>query len=69
MRTAVRGAASTTADDATVSPPNQRSRVFLTAFHRDAFFARNDFRTANTGPASTPIAPLGSDLELCQHLR
>ena len=35
MRTVVRGAVLPTADDATVSAPNQRSRVSLAAFLRD----------------------------------
>ena len=64
MRTVVRGAVSPTADDATVSAPNQRSRVTFTAFLRDTFFSRHDFRSAISGPASTPIAPQGSNFEL-----
>ena len=59
MRTVVQGAASQTADDATVSAPNQRSRVSFTAFLRDTMFCRHDLRYAITGPSSTPIAPQG----------
>ena len=64
MRTVVRGAVSPTADDATVSAPNQRCPVFLNAFLRDTIFSRHDFRSALTGPASTPIAPQGSNFKL-----
>ena len=64
MRTVVRGAASPQADDATVSALNKRSRKPLTAFLRDTFFSRYDFRSAITGPVSTPIASQGSNLEL-----
>ena len=64
MRTVVRGAVSPTADEATVSVVNQRSRVSLTAFLRDTIFSRLDFKVAITGPASTPIAPQGSNFEL-----
>ena len=64
MRTVVWGAVSPTADDATVSAPNQHSRVSLTDFLRDTFFSRHDFRFATTGPDSTPIAPQGSNLAL-----
>ena len=51
-QTVVRGAASPTADDATVSAPNPRSRVTLTAFLRDTNFSRHDLRSAITGGAS-----------------
>ena len=64
MRTVVRGAVSTTADEATVSVLNQRSRVSLTAFRRDNIFSQHDFKPAITGPAFTPIAPQGSNSEL-----
>ena len=57
MRTVVRGAASPTADDATVSRSNQRSHVSLTAFVRDTTFSGHDFRSAITGPDSILIAP------------
>ena len=66
MRTVVQGAALPTAEDATVSEPNQRSCVSLTAFLRNIIFSRHDFRSAITGPASTLIAPQGSNLELCR---
>ena len=58
-RTVVRGAVSTTADEATVSALNQRSRGSLTAFLRETNFSRHDFKSAITGPASTTIAPKG----------
>ena len=64
IRRVVRGAASPTADDATVSALNQRSRVSFTAFLRDTIFSRHDFKSAITGPASTSIAPQGSNFEL-----
>ena len=64
VRTVVRGAVSPTAADATVSAPNQRSRVSLTALLHDKFFSQHDFRSAITGPSSTPIAPQGSNLAL-----
>ena len=64
MRTVVPGAVSPTADEATVSALNQRSRVSLTAFHRGTIFSRHDFKSAITGPASTPIAPHWSNFEL-----
>ena len=64
MRTVVRGAVSPRVDDATVSAPDQRSRVSLTAFLRDIIFSQHDFRSAITRPASTPIAPQGSNLAL-----
>ena len=59
MRTVVRGAVSPTADKATVSALNQRSRVSFIAFLRDTIFSRHDFKSAMTGPASTTIAPKG----------
>ena len=62
MRTVVRGALSPTADEATVSALNQRSRVSFTAFLCDMIFLRQDFKSAITGPASTSIAPQGSNL-------
>ena len=43
MRTVVRGALSPTADEATVSALNQRSRVSFTAFLCDMIFSRQDF--------------------------
>ena len=58
------GAASPTADDATVSAPKKRYRVSLTAFLRDSIFSQHDFRSAITGPAPTLIAPQGSNLAL-----
>ena len=64
IRTVVRGAVSPKADDAMVSALNQRSRVSLTAFRRDTFFSHHDFKSAIMGPASTPIAPQGSNFEL-----
>ena len=64
MRTVVRGAVSPTADEATVSAPNQRSRVSFTALLLDTFFSRHDFRSAITGLASKPSAPQGSNFEL-----
>ena len=64
MRTVVRGAVSPTANQATVPALNRRSRVSFTAFHRDRIFSRHDFKSATKGPASTPIAPQGSNLEL-----
>ena len=64
MRTIVRGALSPTADEATVSALNQRSHVFFTAFLFDMIFSRQDFKSAFTGPASTSIAPQGSNLAL-----
>ena len=51
---------SPTADEATVSLLNHRSRVSLTVFLWDKIFSRQDFRSMITGPASTPIAPQGS---------
>ena len=54
MRTVVRGALSPTADEATVSALNHRSRVSFTAFLWDKIFSRQDFKSAITGPASTP---------------
>ena len=66
MWAVVRCAASPTADDATVSVSNQRSRLSLTAFLRDTIFSRHDFKSAIMGPVSTPIAPQGSNLELCR---
>ena len=65
MRTVVRGAASPTTDGAAMSAPNQRSRVSLTALLPHTIFCRHDFRSETTGPASTPIAPLVSNLDLC----
>ena len=62
IRTVVRGALSPTADEATVSALNQRSRVSFIAFLRDKIFSRHDFKSTITGPASTPIAPQGSNL-------
>ena len=64
MRTVVRGAVSPTADEAIVSALNRHCRVSLTAFRRDTIFSRRDFKFAITGPASTPIAPQGSNLAL-----
>ena len=64
MRTVVRGAVSPTADEATVSALNQRSHVSFIAFLRDKIFSRHDFKSAITGPASTSIAPQGSNLAL-----
>ena len=61
IRTVVRGALSPTADEATVSALNQRSRVTFIALLRDTIFSRHDFKSANTRPASTPIAPQGSN--------
>ena len=66
MRTNVPSAASLTADDATNSAPNHRSRVSLTAFLRDRTFARHNLRSPIKGLASTPIAPQGSNSELCR---
>ena len=62
IRTLVRGALSPTADEATASALNQRSRVSFIAFLRDTIFLRHDFKSAITGPASTPIAPQESNL-------
>ena len=64
MRTVVRGALSPTADEETVSTLNHRSRVSFTAFLWDKIFSRQDFKSAITGRASTPIAPQGSNLSL-----
>ena len=64
MQTVVRGALSPTADEATVSELNQRSRVSFTAFLFDMTFSRQDFKSAITGPARTPIAPQGSNRAL-----
>ena len=64
MRTVVRGALSPTAHEATVSVLNQRSRASFTAFLCDMTFSRQDFKSAITGPASTSIAPRGSNLPL-----
>ena len=64
MRTVVRGAVSPTAGEVTVSALNQRSRVSCAAFLRDTIFSRHDFKSAITGPASTPIAHQGSNLTL-----
>ena len=64
MRTVVRGSPSPTADEATVSALNQRSRVSFTAFLCDMIFSRQDFKSAITGPAYTSIAPQGSNLAL-----
>ena len=67
MRTVVRAAASTTADDATVfSAPNHRSRVSLTALLRSKTFSQQDLRSAITGPASSPIALQGLNSALCR---
>ena len=63
MRTVVRGAVSPTADEATVSALSQRSRASFTAFLRDTIFSQHDFKSANTGPASTPRAPQWSNFE------
>ena len=63
-RTVGRGALSPTADEATVSALNQHSRVSFTAFLCDISFSRQDFKSAFTGPASTSIAPQGSNLAL-----
>ena len=62
MRTVVWAAASPTADDATVSAPDQRSRVSLTAFLRDTFSSRHYIESAIAGPASTRITHQGSNL-------
>ena len=64
MRTVVRGTVSPTADEATVSALNQRSRVSFTAFRRDTVFSRHDIKSAVTGSTYTPIAPQGSNFEL-----
>ena len=64
MRTVVRGALSPTADEATVSALNHRSRVSFTAFLWDKIFSRQDFKSAITEPASTSIAPQGLNLSL-----
>ena len=64
IRRVVRGAASPTADEATVSELSQRSFVSLNAFRRDSIFSQHNFKSAITGPASTPIVPLGSNLAL-----
>ena len=64
MRLVVRGAVWPTANEATVLALNQRPRVSLTAFLRYTIFPRHDFKPAITGPASTPIAPQGSNIEL-----
>ena len=66
MRTAMRGAASPTADDSTVSSPNQRSQVSFTLFLCGTTFSRHDSWSATTGSASTLIAPLESNSELCR---
>ena len=64
MRTVVRGALSPTADEATVSALNHRSRVSFTTFLWDKIFSRQDFKSMITGPASTSIAPQGLPREL-----
>ena len=64
MRTVVRGALSPTVDEATVSALNHCSRVSVTAFLWDKIFSRQDFQSMVTGPASTSIAPQGSNLAL-----
>ena len=66
MRKVVQGDASPTADNATVSAPNHRSRVSLTVFLRSTTFSRYDIRSAITGPTSIPIALQGSNSELCR---
>ena len=66
MRTVMRGVASPTADDATVSASNHRFCVSMAAFLRSTTFYRQHFRSAITGPASDPIAPQGSNSELCR---
>ena len=65
IRTVVRGAASPTTENGTLSAPNHRYRVFLTVFLRHKTFSRQDFRSSNTWPASTPIAVEGLNSELC----
>ena len=64
MRTVVRGTLSPTADEATVSALNHRSRVSFTAFLWDKIFSQQDFKSAITGPASTSIAPQGMNPSL-----
>ena len=64
MQTVVRGALSPTADEATVSALNHRSRVSYTAFLWEIIFSRQDFKSMITGPASTSTAPQGSNLAL-----
>ena len=59
-----KGALSPTADEATVSALNHRSRVSFAAFLWDTNFWRPDFKSAITGPASTPILLQGSNLSL-----
>ena len=70
MRTLVRGAASLTADDATVSEPNQRSRVPLTAFLRDKFFLRTTSDLQLRGQPPHQLLPKGQTWNCSeQHLR
>ena len=64
MRKVVRGAVSPTADDATVSAPNQRSRIPYFALFRDTIFSGHDFKSAFTVLTSTPSAPQGSNVAL-----
>ena len=65
-RTVLLGAPSPTADEATVSPLNHRSRVPFTAFLCAKTFWWQDFKSIMTGPAPTPIAPQGSKWLLCR---
>ena len=58
------GAPSLTADEATVSALNHRSRVSFIAFLWDRIFSRQGFKSVITGPASTSIAPQGLNLSL-----
>ena len=60
----IRDADCRAADDATVSAPNHRSRVSLTAFLRDIISSRHDLKSTTTGPDSTPNAPQGSKSEI-----
>ena len=64
MRTLVWGAVSPTADEATVSALNQRSRVSFIAYLCEITFSGQDFKSATTGPASTPIVPQGSNIAM-----
>ena len=68
MWAVVQGAASPTADDATVNAPNHHPCVSLTVsvFLRSTTLSWGDLRPASTGPAPAPIGLQGSSSELCR---
>ena len=66
IRKVVRDTASPTTEGATLLAPNKRSCVSLAVFLGNKTFSQPDFRSAITGPASTPIALQWSTSELCR---